>query len=514
MKKFFTLFFSILLVCLFPLFAFPKDCNKAKEYSAIASKLPNDSLSLIKKETLYKKAIKLCPSYAPAHNNLGDVYEKQGRYEEAIAQYKKAVKLRPDAPYPYFGIGDIYFKTGRYNDAINWYKKGMNLRDKYKPQNEVEAKDLEKEYAFTEEQLKIANDLSKGGVIKAQTMRGIFSHTRGVGEVISINFGESLIPFDFDKYNIREDAKPQLDEIGKFLRDLFSGEKSISPEPNNFPVFEIAGHTDIRGTDEYNLELSRKRAKSVINYLVEEFEIPRNKLNAVGYGERVPICTEGASEEMETPCNALNRRVEIVRKEAEVVTVEGRTRTAVRGKGGVVEPEIILDTGFFYQRYGETLVNPLKEGISLRSRSDKYFIFFRPSQNCYVYILQEDSKGNLNLLFPSTSGNAYVEKDKDYWVPSFGKAYTLDEIKGMEKIYLLATSSPLESLTEGVRMEEVVKIATRGLQTKSIKTRIIVIKPKKTPEYIPSQEVDRISNLIERVEGEGGWVRVIKFNHE
>jgi len=73
----------------------------------------NDQSDLVKKEQLYKKAIELCPTYAEAHNNLGDVYEWQGRFGEAVAQYQEAVRLMPNEPLSYLSLGDVYFKTNR-----------------------------------------------------------------------------------------------------------------------------------------------------------------------------------------------------------------------------------------------------------------------------------------------------------------------------------------------------------------------------------------------------------------
>lgn len=169
------------------------NCKKAEAYFQQASGLPEGLSSLIQKEQIYRKAVELCPSYAEAHNNLGDIYERQGRFGEAIAQYKKAIELKPAAPTPYFGLGDIYYKTNRPRDAIEWYEKGL----KYGPD------DLR-----TRERLKLARDINKKGVIQAETIRGMLNVTRAPGEIVPITFGEGLIPFDYNKSDIRPDAKP------------------------------------------------------------------------------------------------------------------------------------------------------------------------------------------------------------------------------------------------------------------------------------------------------------------
>lgn len=69
---------------------------------------------------------------------------------------------------------------------------------------------------------------------------------------------------------------------------------------------EVGGHTDSVSSDAFNLELSQRRAASVVNYLVAS-GIDRRQLEAVGYGEAQPVATN----ETETG-RALNRRVEFV----------------------------------------------------------------------------------------------------------------------------------------------------------------------------------------------------------
>lgn len=71
-------------------------------------------------------------------------------------------------------------------------------------------------------------------------------------------------------------------------------------------VIEIAGHTDDLGNDAYNLELSRRRAKAVMQYLLDN-KIPASRLRSKGEGETKPIATNTTDEG-----RARNRRVEFV----------------------------------------------------------------------------------------------------------------------------------------------------------------------------------------------------------
>lgn len=81
--------------------------------------------------------------------------------------------------------------------------------------------------------------------------------------------------YDFDKATLRPESKSALDEIAVMLDD----------NPN--VSIEMGAHTDRKGSDEYNLQLSERRAKSVVDYLVEK-GIGANRLTWVGYGETRP----------------------------------------------------------------------------------------------------------------------------------------------------------------------------------------------------------------------------------
>jgi len=481
------------------------DCEKAKSLFKEAIELKGNKLEiLVKKENLYRHAVELCPSYFEACNNLGDVCEKQGRFEEAIAEYKKAINLKPDAALPYFGVGDIYYKTNRLSQANMWYKIGLQKKA-------VDSWEKE-EFDVTSKRVLFVEDIQKSGFIKADTLKGMFAATRGPGEIVSISFGEDLIPFAFDKYEIKPEAQRQLDEIGKALQTLWPANGPLGAEKTNVGdknissglKLEVRGHTDSRGTDEYNLRLSEKRAESVIKYLKEKFNIPGERLIPKGYGKRQLLCTSVDSE----ACHALNRRVELIKPPVEEKTSRGVSRT----DGD--ESKIILETGFLLKMKESGKLEVLKEDSRLRSKSDGYAIFVRPHQDCYVYVFQKDASNKISSLFPADKNQAGVQKGKDYWIPSFGKLLTLDETTGEETLYLIASSFAIDfwkdNLIEPKKMENAVK----SIETRSIR----VVKSLNYVESVSSSELEKnpakINDIIERVEGEGAWVKVLKFKHE
>ncbi len=81
--------------------------------------------------------------------------------------------------------------------------------------------------------------------------------------------------YDFDKATLRPESKTALDEMAQMLRD----------NPN--VTIEMASHTDRKGSDEYNLDLSHRRAQSVIDYLIAAGISP-DRLQPQGYGESRP----------------------------------------------------------------------------------------------------------------------------------------------------------------------------------------------------------------------------------
>ena len=81
--------------------------------------------------------------------------------------------------------------------------------------------------------------------------------------------------YDFDRASLRPESKKALDELAQVLRD----------NPN--VTIEMASHTDRHGTDEYNINLSSRRARSVIDYLIS-VGISPDRLQSQGYGESRP----------------------------------------------------------------------------------------------------------------------------------------------------------------------------------------------------------------------------------
>ncbi len=100
-----------------------------------------------------------------------------------------------------------------------------------------------------------------------------------------------LVNFDFNSDQLTQAAKQNLEQFAKALQDpRLKGEK-----------FEIDGHTDATGAEDYNQGLSERRANSVVSYLTSQGLDP-SELIAKGFGKTKPRVAD--------PYSAENRRVE------------------------------------------------------------------------------------------------------------------------------------------------------------------------------------------------------------
>lgn len=114
-----------------------------------------------------------------------------------------------------------------------------------------------------------------------------------IDEGIKVEFNEKIL-FAFSKSDLSDSAKMNLDKLATALKNY--------PNTN----IEIQGHTDSRGTEEYNMGLSLRRANAVRDYLVSQ-SIDGSRMTVKGYGESAPAYSNDTPEGM-----AQNRRVEFL----------------------------------------------------------------------------------------------------------------------------------------------------------------------------------------------------------
>jgi outer membrane protein OmpA-like peptidoglycan-associated protein len=134
-----------------------------------------------------------------------------------------------------------------------------------------------------------AQSLANQAANRADSLTGTVANLDNYRPVV-----ESSVHFAFDKYNLVPKAKKALDELGAEL-----------PNTKHFIVV-VDGNTDSVGPAEYNYLLSKRRADSVIEYLVTKYQIPAYKIYIIGLGKDKPVASNKS-----TKGRAQNRRVDV-----------------------------------------------------------------------------------------------------------------------------------------------------------------------------------------------------------
>ncbi len=110
-----------------------------------------------------------------------------------------------------------------------------------------------------------------------------------------VSAGDAL--FDYDKSDIRDDARTVLTRDADALKRIFAADPSFS--------VVLEGHCDERGSAEYNLGLGDRRATAAKDFLVQ-LGVPADKVRTISYGKDRPVCTD-ANE----ACYQRNRRAHL-----------------------------------------------------------------------------------------------------------------------------------------------------------------------------------------------------------
>ena len=127
--------------------------------------------------------------------------------------------------------------------------------------------------------------------------------------------------FDTNKDTIKSRSFPLLDEVAAAL--------NANPQ---ITKLRVEGHTDDRGSERYNQDLSERRAAAVVKYLTDTGKVDASRLSSKGYGESTPIADNAT-----TAGRDQNRRVEFT-----IVEIDGKP---VEGKTAVIEQkEEVLET--------------------------------------------------------------------------------------------------------------------------------------------------------------------------
>lgn len=103
--------------------------------------------------------------------------------------------------------------------------------------------------------------------------------------------------FDYDKSDIRDDARQALTRDADLLKRIFAADPGFS--------VVLEGHCDERGSAEYNLGLGDRRSTSARDFLVQ-LGVPADRIRTISYGKERPVCTDATED-----CYQRNRRAHL-----------------------------------------------------------------------------------------------------------------------------------------------------------------------------------------------------------
>jgi len=130
----------------------------------------------------------------------------------------------------------------------------------------------------------------------APASRSIWGKKNTSNEKPTSGFIGMPIEFAYNSDKISPESKDFVDILGKAIKELGDGK------------FLIEGHTDAKGSDEYNEYLSERRAEAIKNYLINNYALNSKQFISSGKGEYSPL--SGTD-----PYDAKNRRVQVMRLE-------------------------------------------------------------------------------------------------------------------------------------------------------------------------------------------------------
>lgn len=335
--------------------------------------------------------------------------------------------------------------------------------------------------------------------------------TRSINSLAKPPMLQLAIHFNYNSAQLTPMAKEQLDQLGIALQSNELADINI----------ELAGHTDERGSKEYNLLLSRHRVENAKSYVLSKYKIESSRIHAAGYGElepKIPLAKTEAE-------HAMNRRVEV--KRIEKMNQNFLESFSSANSLFLEQHKLRLEWGIIHSKENGKAELVHYDGTSILKSGDAYKIYLHPNSECYIYIYQVDSKNKGVWLFPRKD----IKVDNplnsnDYWLPSSDIHYTLDQTTGVETVYILASTKPAKDLealisrnndhttvevTKRIKVRSVGELLTTAQLNERKKQSFSKLKiehPSETYEaYSPKKIIEEIGKI-------GDFYFTIQFQHE
>lgn len=242
----------------------------------------------------------------------------------------------------------------------------------------------------------------------------------------------NTVTFDYDSDTLTPLARTQLDEVVRAMEKLMADSTGANP-----PRLRVEGHTDDRGPDEYNQDLSLRRAQSVKAYLLAK-AIPEDLVEPFGWGESRPSHSNSTDAG-----RAQNRRVDFVFREHLQPGASSETRQLLQTNQTFLRTNFkasLVNTGGMLEN---DAINVLNEGDGFRMDIDVL-------ESCFVSIVYLDTSNTPIWLYPSLD-DSVPQGVWSYYpdtirIPEDPDAYFfLDDSKGREYVVVFSAQSPIEN---------------------------------------------------------------------
>lgn len=229
---------------------------------------------------LLRQSLEECQEFNVFYE-LGLALLAKGELAEAQSVFEQAGNL-PELDKVGWGkalvaLGSVYERQGHLGEAITSYRQALRLHDFPKVAKHLFSLEVER---------------SKSVIPAAEISRSL-TMTRSYGVAAGMDLP---VQFEYNQAILNRSGREQAAQLGEALIDEAFADGR----------FVLLGHTDLRGPEEYNLELSRQRAEAVKQFLVLNYPLDASRIKTEGFGESQPLYN-GDSEEV----HRLNRRVEV-----------------------------------------------------------------------------------------------------------------------------------------------------------------------------------------------------------
>lgn len=349
--------------------------------------------------SLYRSALASGSESAWAHRGLADVYRANGAWDKAAEEYDALISTAPDD-------NEARALSSLSHQALNEMRSGF-----------VTAKTL--------------------GLLVAIPWSWALTATRDLGSPESPASRIPLqIPFARDRFALNSlppQAFRQLQEAAAMIGKIY------------MPPFriEIEGHTCRCGSESVNLELGRKRAEAVRQFLLDSGVARPEEITTISFGSGRPVDSLGAPSLPAGICerdeiHSRNRRV--------VILVFGQTRD-------VQDTELDVKVSFFHRKAGATSYEVLTDGGHVQN-GDEYRFRIHTETAAYAYVFHRGSSGAWDILFPKRASSESerlvnpVEADKDISVPTSDHGFTINGEHGTEATYVYSSREPDQHLED------------------------------------------------------------------